>query len=163
MYRPWVNKGKRRSKTLQNNVGKLSPRINYLLLLTILSPRTARKYCRASVSGPPSRRSTYRIGEATDHLSGILQRLQTVWVSEPDKHYGERCASPERQFKCEGWCRTMIPRRSTLEHPDVVRWASDNPSILSHLHPPSRRYPSLLQMMVKSLGMQVNPTATVFQ
>jgi len=54
---------------------------------------------------------------------------------ERTKHGGERCASPEPQFGCDGWCRKTMPKMATLDHPDVVRWAFDCPSIPSHLLP----------------------------
>ena len=99
-----------------------------------LSFHAVRKNCKGTYSGPPSRRgSADKEGsaEATAHFPSLLQLMEamdespattpTPLVEEPDRHYGKRCASPEHRFKCDGWCRTTIPRSSTLEHPDVVR------------------------------------------
>jgi hypothetical protein len=99
-----------------------------------LSFHTVRKNCKGTYSGPPSRRgSADKEGdsETTAHFPSLLQLMETMdvcltttptpLVEEPDRHYGKRCASPEHRFKCDGWCRTTIPRSSMLEHPDVVR------------------------------------------
>ncbi|KAF9652770.1 peptidase C14 [Thelephora ganbajun] len=114
VYRPWVNKGARRSNTFRNNV--------------------VRKNCKGTRSPPPSRRrSTYRkgSGEASDRFPSLLQLIQTgpvpmTLIEDPDKHYGERCASPERQFACDGWCRKMMPRKASLTHADVISISSSN-------------------------------------
>ena len=113
-----------------------------------LSPRTARKNTddpRFDRSG--RRRSTHLggSGEADDYFPTVFQLAQTLdeyppttpiqLAKEPGKHYGERCASPERQFKCEGWCDKGESRKVTLSHPDVVCWVVDHYSIPSRLFP----------------------------
>jgi len=149
VYRPWVNKGGRRSNTLRNAVGTSAPYAPHLSLLVVLSSGTVRKNCKYTHPPLPSRpSSTHRkgSGEANVHYPGMTQQLnQPVvicptpvpmrWIEDSDKHCGERTTSPERQFVCEGWCRTTMPKKATLEHADVVRWILNHPSIPSYLPP----------------------------
>jgi len=112
VYRPWVSKGGRRTHTLRNHV--------------------VRKNGRSSQSPPPSRpSSTYgmRSGGANVHF---LDLIVTDTHSEPSPavpieywyyHFGQRTTSPERQFECEGWCRTR-PMEATPEHADVISISS---------------------------------------
>jgi len=121
VYRPWVNKGK--SKTLQNRVGtsRMIPRPSPSIALSL---RAVRMNCKDTGSVP-------------------IRPMEDVCTTEPvqlaeesDEHGGERCASSERSFKCncDGWCRNA-GSRTTLDHPDVVCWAFNHPSIPAHLPP----------------------------
>ena len=106
---------------------------HHIFIIARRLTRAVRKNGKCTRSGPPSRRrSTFwkGSGEAEVHFPSLLQIIQSLdkcqttklgqLAGESDKHYGERCASPERQFVCEGWCRNTIPKRTTLDHPDVV-------------------------------------------
>jgi len=104
VYRPWVNKGKRRSKTLQNCAG--TPDITHPSLLIALFLRAVRKNGKCTGSGPPSRhnsRSWIGSGEADVQFPSLIQVMQDKCpttepmqlVKEPEGHRGERCASPE--------------------------------------------------------------------
>lgn len=163
VYLPWVNKGDRRSITLLSNVGTSAPCIHRLPSPVALSTRTVRKNGRLSRSGPPSRpRSIYKkgSGEGEAYFASLIQVLRSS--VDQDHHYGERTASPERQFECEGWCRGTMLRRATLVHPDVVRWHFSHPSAL-RIHSGFRRYPSRRPMTVKPPGMRVRSTAIASQ
>lgn len=43
---------------------------------------------------------------------------------DPERHGGRRCLTPDRQFKCEGWCHKGVQRNGSLPHADVVRRVS---------------------------------------
>jgi len=111
-----------------------APYVPHPSLLVVLSSGTVRKNCKYIPPPPlPSRpNSTYRkgSGETNVHYPGMAQQLmQPMVICE------ERTMSPERQFVCEGWCRTTTSRNATLEHADVVRWILDYHSIPSYLLP----------------------------
>jgi len=120
-----------------------------LSLLVGLSSGKVRRDGGDTRSLPPSRRlSTYRrgSGELNVHFSSLLQLMSETgdtcptsvlasFVEDPDRHLGQRATSPERQFKCEGWCRDEIPSEASLEHPDVVCWTFSPLSIPSYLLP----------------------------
>ena len=55
-------------------------------------------------------------------------------VNDLDRHYGQRCTSPERQFPCDGWCRTTMSG-TTLEYPNVVSQHFNHPLTPSYLLP----------------------------
>jgi len=176
VYRPWVNKGKRRSKTLQNCAGTSG--IAHPSSLITLFLRAVRKNCKGTGSGPQSRhnsrhnsRSWIGSGEADAQFPSLIQVIRDKcpttepeqMAKESDNHHGERCASPEpeehdresrallqrtrhdgerclspeRKFKCEGWCRdkNKVPRMTTFDHPDVVRWVFNHFSIPPYLLP----------------------------
>lgn len=91
------------------------------------------------------------------------RRRSTFWKGSGDKHHGERCTSPERLLVCEGWCRIETPGKTTLDHPDVVRWTLNPSSIPSYYSLGSCRYPSRPPKMVKFLGMRSRATVTKSQ
>jgi hypothetical protein len=120
---------------------------------------------------PPSRPgSMYRkgSGEANVRFQNILQVMIDTPPASPralsaedlDRHRGQRTASPERQFACDGWCRTR-QMSATPEHGDVVCWVSSHPSIPRTDPLVFPRYPSRLLTTAKFLGMQVRGTVTV--
>lgn len=169
VYRPWVNKGGRRSNTLRNCVGTSPPCAPQLSLPVGLSSITVRKNCRSTQSPPPSRPgSMYRrgSGEANVRFPSLIKLMMdaspdsplVLSVEDSNKHHGQRTASPERQFTCDGWCRTGQPS-TTPEHGDVVCWVSSHPSIPVLTHLLFRRYPFRLLMTVKFLGMQARRKA----
>jgi len=169
VYRPWVNKGGRRSNTLRNYVGTSAPCAPHLSLPVCLPPVTVRKNCRSTQTPPSSRPgSMYRrgSGEANVRFPSLIKLMMdaspdsslVLSAEDLNKHHGQRTASPERQFTCDGWCRTEQPS-ATPEHGDVVCWVSSLPPIPVLIPLLFRRYPFRLLMTAKFLGMQARGTA----
>ena len=128
VYRPWVNKGERRTRTLQSDVGTSIPHIHHLWSLVVLSPFIVRS------------NDTYRkgSGEASVHLPSIHQVVGPTMDGcpaspsyNPEKHSGGRCVSPEPQFEFDV-CLDPVRRRSTFRQSDVRRYFN-HPSVPSYL------------------------------
>ena len=138
VYRPWVNKGGRRSNTLRNYIGASVPCAARLSLPIVLFSGTVRRDCRSTQTPPPSRPgSVHRKGSCETNVR-FYNLIQLMMDPSPDsslvlstedsgKHFGQRTVSPERQF-CDGWCRTR-QMSTTPEYGDVVCWVSSYPSI----------------------------------
>ena len=134
-------------------------------------PRIVRANCKCTGYGRRST-STKKGSGADANFPSLVHLLQSTNagptpVSAPTaensyRHYGGRCASPERRF-CEGWCRDEIPRRATLGHPDVVCCTFSRPSFLHIYSLGFRSYPYRLPMTVRSLGMHVRMTVMLFR
>lgn len=121
VYHPWVNKGRRGSGTLRNVMTRRNCRVR-----------------SGALSRPQSRKSS------TENIQhNIMQTLESPSLSPVDegsdkssvdegsnKHQGQRCMSPERQF-CEGWCRDSTKRKGSLQHADVVSISSSNDGQIS--------------------------------
>ena len=48
-----------------------------------------------------------------------------------NKHLGQRTASPERDFPCDGWCRSRQAPAAPSDHPDVISISSSNDGQIS--------------------------------
>ena len=100
-----------------------------------------------------------------------------------DKHYGEKCTSPERELgpefeylegrgvspghdfhhggrcaspektACDGWCRIMLPMDMNLEYPDVVCWTFNHLSAYPYLFPWFHRF--LSHLIIRPLGVHL--------
>ena len=138
------------------------------LFVVTLFHRTVRKNCDIPRPDPPNRRrSTFWKGSGEADASFIpLTRGSDVrptaelaqLVKEQNKHYGKRCASPERQ--CEGCVVTRCRGRRPLIIP--MWWVgllTISPSLNVHSLG-TCRYPSRLPTMSKFLGMRVRAVAT---
>jgi len=119
VYRPWVNKGGRRSNTLRN----CAVRRNYRSSQTPPSSRPNSMYGEES-------------GEADVRFHDLIQFVMdpspgsslVLSAEDLNKHFGQMTASPEPQFVCDGWCRTRQPS-ATPEHGDVISISSSDGEI----------------------------------
>ena len=88
-------------------------------------------------------------GEASVHFPSLIQimmdpspdSLPTPLTKDPNKHSGQRTASPERQFTCDGWCRKEQVSAAP-EHGDVVCWGFN-----------SSLYPSLTPLFFEDIHL----------
>jgi hypothetical protein len=126
-------------------------------------PRAVRRNDKIARSGALSTpRSTRGSGDGNVHFASLHQLMLEGCLppldEDSNKHYGQRCASPERQFECDGWCRDRMPLQRKTSHADVVGWIKSQLSMRgTHSIGPGRS-PSHRPMMVKFLGMGVHPT-----
>ena len=104
MYRPWVNKRRRRSSTLQNLVSTSASRVHRRLLTYIFVqsggaadglPLTRRR-TTSPIGGGLARTPFRSHSQALGDVRPTTEPKQEQLAKESDKHYGERCASPER-------------------------------------------------------------------
>ncbi|KAF9787770.1 caspase domain-containing protein [Thelephora terrestris] len=113
--RPWVNKGPRRSRTLQNwNVR-----------------RNCRGTFNRSLSLP---RSSVGSGGRFFSLDLAVQTMESSSSVGEDTSLlqGRSCTSPERLFECDGWCRSrMEPTSGALPHADVISISSSGDGQIS--------------------------------
>lgn len=118
IYRPWVNKGKRASNTIHRYV--------------------VRKDCRYTRHGSQNLRRP-SVGSGDQFPSLTWQAVHTMENSRPfvswlgeDAGRHQRCASPERQFECDGWCRKTMQPGGSLPHADVISISSSNDGQISY-------------------------------
>ncbi|KAF9787772.1 caspase domain-containing protein [Thelephora terrestris] len=113
VYRPWVNKGIRSSRSL----------CNY----------NVRKNCRGSFFG-----SSIGSGDQFPSLTQVVRAMESRQARAPlsdeatGKHLGGRCASPERMFECDGWCRKRMQTIGALPHADVISISSSGDGQISY-------------------------------
>jgi hypothetical protein len=168
-----VDKGGRSSKTLQNNVGR-SPPASITCHCSLPYPFVQLgRAPKALVLGRADSVLQTRKGapRTPAYFPSLLQLMETMdvcpittpvpLVGEPDKHIG-KCVRPR---SASLGVRGGVARQSRGGRClNILMWCVGLltiPLSLPIYTPCSRRYPSPLPMMAKSLGMQVSPTATV--
>ncbi|KAF9787771.1 caspase domain-containing protein [Thelephora terrestris] len=139
VYYPWVNKGKRNSKSRCNTVVRRDGMVT--------RPK--------ALDQPRSRMGSGEGDLPSPSIFGFMHSEIPLSDGDLNTYTEQRCMSPERQF-CDGWCRDRKQRKES-QHAEVISISSSNDHQISWDVTRNGDVVSMTSSLIEILNGSVSP------